>query len=95
MCPLFFRFVPRQTCLHNTEGENCDRCKESFYGNADDGNGVCNPCKCPMDVPTNNFSPKCEVATVDFDKYSIAPDEYVCTACPRGYAGAHCERKVF
>ena len=27
-----------------------------------------------------------------FDKYSIAPDEYVCDACPRGYAGSHCER---
>ena len=29
-----------------------------------------------------------------FDKYSIAPDEYVCDACPRGYAGSHCERYV-
>ena len=45
-----------------------------------------------MEVPSNNFSPTCEAATLDFDKYSIAPEEYVCTACPRGYAGSHCER---
>ena len=47
-----------------------------------------------MDVPSNNFSPTCEAVSADhgFDRYSMAPDEFVCTACPRGYAGAHCER---
>ena len=48
----------------------------------------------------NNFSPTCAAvgeaafAESKFDKYSIAPDEYVCDACPRGYAGSHCERSV-
>ena len=48
----------------------------------------------------NNFSPTCaaveDAAFADskFDKYSIAPDEYVCDACPRGYAGSHCERSL-
>ena len=53
----------------------------------------CNPLQ-------NNFSPTCAAvedaafAESKFDKYSIAPDEYVCDACPRGYAGSHCERSV-
>ena len=33
-----------------------------------------------------------QVATIDYDKYSMAPEEYTCTACPPGYEGAHCER---
>ena len=41
---------------------------------------------------TNLRSPTCTVATIDYDKYSLAPEEYRCDACPHGYEGAHCER---
>ena len=55
----------------------------------------CLPCKCPLDNSENNFSPVCERASSSdaLDKFAVAPkDDYVCTACPRGYAGPHCER---
>ena len=83
-----------QECQHNTEGPNCGSCKAGFYGNPSNGApDDCKPCKCPMDTASNNFSPTCQsVASNDYDKYSLAPEEYVCDACPRGYAGAHCER---
>jgi laminin alpha 1/2 len=80
-------------CEHNTVGRQCESCAAGFYGNARLGRpNDCRPCKCPLDLPSNNFSPTCQVATIDYDKYSMAPEEYVCTACPPGYDGAHCER---
>ncbi|XP_023330340.1 laminin subunit alpha-1 [Eurytemora carolleeae] len=81
------------TCEHNTVGDKCQDCAKGFYGNAKLGRpNDCKPCKCPLEIPSNNFSPVCQVATLDYDKYSVAPDEYKCTACPQGYEGAHCER---
>ena len=55
----------------------------------------CKPCKCPTAEPTNNFSPVCEATSAagnSYDRYAVTPEEYVCTACPRGYDGPHCER---
>jgi laminin alpha 1/2 len=66
---------------------------EGFYGNARMGTiNDCKRCKCPLEVASNNFSPTCRVATIDYDKYSVAPEQYICNACPKGYAGPHCER---
>ena len=48
--------------------------------------------RCPLEVVSNNFSPTCRLATLDFNTFSVGPEEYVCDACPRGYAGPHCER---
>jgi len=80
-------------CEHNTIGEKCEACATGFYGNAKLGRpNDCKPCKCPLDVPSNNFSPTCQIATMDYDKYSMAPEEYRCTACPQGYEGEHCGR---
>ena len=80
-------------CEHNTVGKHCDTCAEGYYGNAKLGRpNDCHPCKCPLDVPSNNFSPTCKMATIDYDKYSLAPEEYICDACPVGYEGAHCGR---
>ena len=64
-----------QSCEHNTEGQNCERCASGFYGNPlRETPGDCKPCKCPLDVPSNNFSPTCEQASLDFDRYSIGPE---------------------
>ena len=80
-------------CEHNTGGQKCEHCADGFYGNPLRGTpGDCKPCKCPLDVSSNNFSPTCVQATLDYDRYSIAPESYICNACPRGYAGPHCER---
>ena len=33
-----------------------------FYGNAKFGRpNDCKPCKCPLEIPSNNFSPECQV----------------------------------
>ncbi len=88
--------LPFQSCLHNTAGQSCERCRPGFDGDALLGTPEdCRPCRCPLDVPSNNFSPTCERASAaggGFDKFALAPDDYVCTDCPRGYAGPHCER---
>lgn len=74
-------------------GSKCDTCVPGFYGNPRMGTiNDCKRCKCPLEISSNNFSPTCQMATIDYDKYSISPEEYVCDACPKGYAGPHCER---
>ena len=71
---------------HDDDDNYCDTCAQGFYGNARLGRpNDCKPCKCPLDVPSNNFSPTCQIATIDYDKYSLAPEEYTCDACPHGY----------
>ncbi|XP_058122412.1 laminin subunit alpha-1 [Anopheles ziemanni] len=74
------------TCLHNTVGTNCERCLPGFYGNATTGlQSDCKRCACPLEDPENNFSPNCQ------SKSGAEDDEYVCTQCPVGYIGDHCE----
>ncbi|XP_026686393.1 laminin subunit alpha-1-like [Diaphorina citri] len=69
-------------CVHNTEGPKCERCKVGFYGNAQVGTAEdCMQCACPMKEESNNFSPTCEGNGT----------EYICTQCPQGYIGDHCE----
>ena len=74
-------------CLHNTVGTNCERCLPGFYGNATLGRpDDCKRCACPLESPSNNFSPNCQSRGGSSD-----PSEYVCTQCPEGYTGDHCE----
>ncbi|KAK9732107.1 Laminin EGF domain [Popillia japonica] len=78
-------------CEHNTTGENCDRCLPGFYGNPMIGMpGDCKQCACPLLTEENNFSPSCQL---DLFKLTSENEEqgYVCTQCPRGYTGDHCE----
>ncbi|XP_052756765.1 laminin subunit alpha-1 [Galleria mellonella] len=73
---------PCGPCQHNTTGPHCERCLPGHYGNP--VQGACKPCACPLYIPSNNFSPNCVLA-------SASGDEYVCTQCPDGYTGEHCE----
>ncbi|XP_071944831.1 basement membrane-specific heparan sulfate proteoglycan core protein-like [Antedon mediterranea] len=67
-------------CHDNTYGDFCDFCKPGYYGDASIG---CQQCACPLVEPSNNFSPICELDTLN---------NLRCTACPIGYQGTRCER---
>ncbi|XP_014204068.2 laminin subunit alpha-1 [Copidosoma floridanum] len=74
-------------CEYNTVGPKCDRCAVGYYGDATRGTSRdCFKCACPLDSPTNNFSPNCQV-----DNPHDIDSGYVCTQCPLGYTGDHCE----
>ncbi|NWI15207.1 LAMA2 protein, partial [Crypturellus soui] len=71
-------------CKHNTGGSYCDRCLPGFYGDPTKGTAEdCHPCACPLNIPSNNFSPTCH-----FDR----SHGLVCDKCPTGYVGPRCER---
>ncbi|XP_077268130.1 wing blister isoform X1 [Temnothorax americanus] len=75
------------TCEHHTAGPKCDRCATGYYGIATRGTSEdCKKCACPLSVESNNFSPSCQLENpVDMNS------GYVCTQCPEGYTGDHCE----
>lgn len=80
----------------------CERCAAGYYGNAIYGtDDDCKKCACPLTIDGNNFSPNCQLKEFTFDMNEIPMDlwhlgnrtvDYVCTQCPEGYAGDHCER---
>ncbi|NXG28484.1 LAMA2 protein, partial [Dromaius novaehollandiae] len=71
-------------CRHNTGGSYCDRCLPGFYGDPTKGTAEdCQLCACPLNIPSNNFSPTCH-----FDR----SHGLICNACPIGYLGPRCER---
>ncbi|NWU64822.1 LAMA2 protein, partial [Pterocles burchelli] len=71
-------------CKHNTGGSYCDRCLPGFYGNPTKGTAEdCQLCACPLNIPSNNFSPTCH-----FDRSR----GLLCDECPAGYMGPRCER---
>ncbi|KAM4693155.1 laminin subunit alpha-2 isoform 1-T1 [Discoglossus pictus] len=72
-----------QTCQHNTEGDHCERCAPGFYGIVRGSPEDCQPCACPLNIASNNFSPTCIMQ---------GTNDYKCTACPQGYEGQYCER---
>lgn len=76
-------------CEHNTIGETCERCAVGFYGNPLKGTPEdCKKCACPLLEDSNNFSPSCQLDVLDLENEG---DNYVCTQCPLGYTGDHCE----
>ncbi|MEE6526176.1 hypothetical protein FKM82_026643, partial [Ascaphus truei] len=74
-------FYP-QNCQHNTVGDRCERCKDSFVPNTTlDGTLQCIACPCPLSVPSNNFAIGC-----------VQRGPATQCLCKPGYAGAKCER---
>ncbi|XP_014250027.1 laminin subunit alpha-1 isoform X2 [Cimex lectularius] len=69
-------------CEHHTTGPLCESCMDGYYGDATKGTHTdCRRCACPLIHDQNNFSPTCKADSLD----------YVCTDCPEGYSGRHCE----
>ncbi|XP_075893685.1 laminin subunit alpha-2 isoform X3 [Nelusetta ayraudi] len=73
-----------QDCLHHTMGPHCDSCLPGYYGNASRGSPAdCQPCACPLSLPSNNFSPTCLLGE---------GGELLCDGCQSGYTGPRCDR---
>ncbi|CAN9507937.1 unnamed protein product [Ophioblennius macclurei] len=71
-------------CAHNTAGPHCDSCLPGYYGDATRGSPAdCQPCACPLNLPSNNFSPTCRVGE---------EGEVLCDRCQPGYSGPRCDR---
>lgn len=76
-------------CEHHTVGEKCGRCAPGYYGNPLLGTpNDCKRCACPLIDEENNFSPSCQL-----DLFTTEEEEpgFVCTQCPKGFTGDHCE----
>ncbi|XP_046866451.1 laminin subunit alpha-1 isoform X2 [Drosophila willistoni] len=84
-------------CMHNTFGERCERCQLGFYGNPLQGTpNDCKRCACPLLEDENNFSPSCQLKSYNYMDLNpqfelIEHAEYICTQCPEGYTGDHCQ----
>ncbi|XP_047184470.1 laminin subunit alpha-2 isoform X2 [Scophthalmus maximus] len=71
-------------CSHHTTGPHCDTCLPGYYGNATRGSPAdCQPCPCPLNLPSNNFSPTCHLSE---------EGELLCDQCQPGYTGPRCDR---
>ncbi|XP_044024751.1 laminin subunit alpha-2 isoform X3 [Siniperca chuatsi] len=71
-------------CSHHTTGPHCDTCVPGYYGNATRGSPAdCHPCTCPLNLPSNNFSPTCHLGE---------EGELLCDQCQTGYTGPRCDR---
>ncbi|XP_060046469.1 laminin subunit alpha-2 [Erinaceus europaeus] len=71
-------------CKDHTGGPYCSQCLPGFFGDPTKGTSDdCQPCACPLNMPSNNFSPTCHL-----DR-SLG---LICDECPDGYTGPRCER---
>uniref|UniRef100_A0A669E9R8 Laminin subunit alpha-2 n=1 Tax=Oreochromis niloticus TaxID=8128 RepID=A0A669E9R8_ORENI len=76
--------ISKCDCSHNTAGPYCDTCLPGYYGNATRGSPAdCQPCACPLNIPSNNFSPTCHLSQ---------DGELLCDQCRPGYTGPRCDR---
>ncbi|KAM8846710.1 LOW QUALITY PROTEIN: laminin subunit alpha-2 [Synchiropus picturatus] len=73
-----------QDCSHHTTGPHCETCLLGYYGNATRGSPAdCQPCACPLTLPSNNFSPTCHLS---------GDGELLCDRCQPGHTGPRCDR---
>ncbi|XP_061125977.1 laminin subunit alpha-2 isoform X2 [Syngnathus typhle] len=71
-------------CSHHTAGPHCETCQPGYYGDATHGSATdCQPCACPLNLPSNNFSPTCHLGE---------RGELLCDQCQLGYSGPRCDR---
>ncbi|XP_030260302.1 laminin subunit alpha-2 isoform X4 [Sparus aurata] len=71
-------------CFHHTTGSHCESCLPGYYGNATRGSPAdCQPCTCPLNLPSNNFSPTCHLGE---------EGQLLCDQCQPGYTGPRCDR---
>ncbi|XP_038582234.1 laminin subunit alpha-2 isoform X4 [Micropterus salmoides] len=71
-------------CSHHTTGSHCDTCVPGYFGNATRGSPAdCQLCTCPLNLPSNNFSPTCHLGE---------EGELLCDQCQPGYTGPRCDR---
>ncbi|XP_067337909.1 laminin subunit alpha-2 isoform X2 [Channa argus] len=71
-------------CSHYTTGPYCDTCLPGYYGIGTRGSPVeCQPCACPLSLPSNSFSPTCHLSE---------DGELLCDQCQPGYTGPQCDR---
>ncbi|KAK5864268.1 hypothetical protein PBY51_001222 [Eleginops maclovinus] len=72
------------SCLHNTEGPQCDKCRSGYFGDPSRGRpDDCKPCPCPYYETSRRFSDSC---FLDVDQ------QPTCDACRPGYTGRRCEK---
>ncbi|XP_056377714.1 laminin subunit alpha-3 isoform X2 [Hyla sarda] len=73
-------------CQHNTEGDHCERCKESYSGNATQGS--CTLCPCPLPVASNSFATGCSGSGRNLRCFcKPGYTGYNCGECAYGYYG--------
>ncbi|XP_061560844.1 laminin subunit alpha-2 isoform X2 [Phycodurus eques] len=71
-------------CSHRTTGPHCDTCQRGYYGDATHGSATdCQPCACPLNLASNNFSPTCHLGE---------GGELLCDQCQPGHTGPRCDR---
>ncbi|XP_066462350.1 basement membrane-specific heparan sulfate proteoglycan core protein isoform X4 [Eleutherodactylus coqui] len=71
-------------CQHNTEGPQCNKCKQGFFGDPTRGTAdACRACPCPLMDPRRRYSDTCFLDT---------DGQPTCDNCVEGYTGRRCER---
>ncbi|XP_028253494.1 laminin subunit alpha-4 [Parambassis ranga] len=69
-------------CKDHSTGDFCQMCEDGYIVSLSrDGRHTCQPCACPLSVPSNNFAVQC-------DRGAAA----LRCKCQEGYAGHFCER---